>query len=148
MLKRDIKYTDFDGNEATDTYYFNLTKSELVELEAGKPGGLDQWIRNVIDTKDNNALISEFKKIILLSYGEKSPDGKRFMKSDEMREEFSQTAAFDELFIELATNEDAAVKFLQGVVPKDLQLTDPDTPILPPPNIQPVEKKSDAGMEG
>jgi len=148
MLKRDIKYTDFDGNEATDTFYFNLTKSELVELEAGKPGGLDQWIRTVIHTNDNNALIAEFKKIILLSYGEKSPDGKRFVKSDEMRTEFSQTAAFDELFIELATDENKADEFLQGVVPKDLQLTDPDTPILPPPNIQPVEKKSDAGMEG
>lgn len=120
MLKREITYEDFDGNKQTDIYYFNLTKSELVELEAEFEGGLEKSITAIAEAKDAATLLAQFKKIILSSYGVKSPDGKRFEKSDKLREEFQQTAAYDQLFIELATDEEAATKFISGIIPRDL----------------------------
>ncbi|MET0785758.1 MAG: hypothetical protein ABWY25_03555 [Paenisporosarcina sp.] len=120
MLKREITYENYDGTVLTETFYFNLTKSEIVELEVGYQGGLEATLRRIIDAKDNKTLIAEFKRLVLLSYGVKSEDGKRFVKSDQLREEFSQTAAYDTLFMELATDDDAAATFIKGVVPKDL----------------------------
>jgi hypothetical protein len=135
MLKRDIKYTDFDGAEQTETFYFNLSKSEVVELEVGRKGGLEEFIKKVIKTEDHGALVSEFKRIVLLAYGVKSDDGKRFIKSDQLREEFSQTAAFDSLFMELATSDSAATTFIQGILPKDMQdeIARLEASALPPP---------------
>lgn len=120
MLKRSITYEDFNGNTQTDEFYFNLTKSELVELEAGYEGGLEATIRRIVEAKDNAALIREFKRIILAAYGERSEDGKRFVKNEELRNEFTQTAAYDALFFELATNETAASDFIKAVLPKDM----------------------------
>lgn len=120
MLKRNITYEDFNGDTVTEVFYFNLSKTELVDVEFSKEGGFEETLKRIIKTQDNKALISEFKKLILLSYGEKSQDGKRFIKSDALREEFLQTAAFDVLFMELATNDEAAAQFVQGVLPKDL----------------------------
>jgi hypothetical protein len=120
MLKREINYEDFNGETVTDTYYFNLTKSEILGLEASYNGGLDAAIKRIIDAKDSMALIAEFQKIFLLAYGIKSDDGKRFMKSDQLRDEFSQTAAYDVLFMELATNDKLAADFMIGIMPKDL----------------------------
>lgn len=121
MLKRNITYEDFNGDKVTDTHYFNLTRTEIVELEVGYDGGLEQTIKRITETKDYKSLIAEFKKLVLLSYGIRSEDGKRFIKSDILREEFSQTAAYDALFIELATDADAATLFVQGIIPKDMQ---------------------------
>ncbi len=120
MLKRDITYKDFNDKEVTDTFYFNLTKSEIVELEVGYKGGLYETIQRIIDTNDRGGLVTEFKRIVLLAYGQKSEDGKRFIKSEQLREEFSQTAAYDGLFIELATNDEAAANFIKGVLPADM----------------------------
>lgn len=136
MLKRDITYTNFDGNEVTDTYYFNLSRTELIELEVSYDGGLAAAIQRIIDSKDLRALIKEFQRIILASYGVKSEDGKRFVKNDQIREEFTQTAAYDALFMELATNEDSASEFIRGIVPADLaDVKVEDVPL--PPNIPP-----------
>lgn len=133
MLKRDVTYEDFDGEKATETFYFNLTKSEIVELEVAYDGGLQAALLRIVKTNDRKNLVAEFKRIILLSYGQKSEDGKRFIKSDELREAFSQTAAFDALFIELATNDDAAATFLKGIVPKEFsQEMDKQTPVIMP----------------
>lgn len=120
MLKRDITYEDFNGNTVTETFYFNMTKTEVIELEVSYEGGLEGILKKIIETEDRKGLIEEFKKIVLLSYGMKSPDGKRFIKNDELREEFSQSAAFDVLFIELATDDDAAAIFVKGILPGDL----------------------------
>lgn len=120
MLKREITYEDFDGNQVTDIYYFNLNRTELVELEVGYEGGLQAALQRIIESKDNKQIISEFKKIILMAYGVKSEDGKRFIKSEKLREEFTQTAAFDALFMDLATNENAGANFINGILPKDL----------------------------
>lgn len=119
MLKRDITYEDFDGDSVTETFYFNLSKSEIIELEVAYQGGLQETLQRIIKTNDQKRLIEEFKRIILLSYGERSDDGRRFIKSDELREAFSQTAAYDSLFIELATNAESASVFIKGIIPKD-----------------------------
>jgi hypothetical protein len=131
MLKRDITYEDYNGETVTETFYFNLTKTEIIELEVGYKQGLEETIKAIIAAKDNKSLIAEFKKIVLLAYGVKSEDGRRFIKSEQLREEFSQTAAYDALFIDLASNEDAAANFIMGVIPKDLNI-DQDKPERPP----------------
>lgn len=129
MLKKEIKYEDYDGNQVSDVFYFNLSKPELVEMDVEQDEGFEKFLQRIIETKDSKELISMFKKIILLSYGQKSADGKRFIKNDEMREEFSQTAAYEALFMELATNDNAATTFLKGVLPKDLTVEAPPLPL-------------------
>lgn len=139
MLKREISYEDFDGNRMTDIFYFNLSKTEIVELEVGYEGGLEAAIRRIMAAQDNKALLAEFKRIILASYGIRSEDGKRFIKTEDLRTEFSQTAAFDALFMELATDDDAAATFIKGILPADLSLevekaqTMVVVPLDPPP---------------
>jgi len=120
MLKRNIIYTDFNGQEVYETYYFNLAKHELIELELSESGGFGETLNAIIEAKDNKTLVALFKNIILQSYGQKSEDGKRFVKNAQLREEFSQTAAFDSLFMELATNDNAAIEFIRGVIPADI----------------------------
>lgn len=140
MLKRNITYEDFDGNSVTETFYFNISKPELVELEVEKKGGFSDWIQAIIKAEDNKTVVEQFKRIVLLAYGVKSEDGKRFIKNDQLREEFSQTNAYNELFMELATQEDAAVRFLTGVLPKDMaeeiqKSSDPKALATTPPAV-------------
>lgn len=124
MLKRAITFEDLDGNTVTEEFYFNLSKTELLELETGyENGSFSAALQRIIDSKNVSGLISEFKKLVLLAYGQKSADGKRFIKSDQLREEFSQTPAYDALFMELVTDDNAAAAFIQGIVPKDLSAT-------------------------
>lgn len=120
MLKKRIKYTDYDGNEREEDFYFNLSKAELVELELTTDGGLEQMIQKITDTRDMPKLIELFKRLILMSYGEKSENGKRFIKSKELSEAFAQTEAYSELFMELATDDKAASEFVNGIVPQGL----------------------------
>jgi len=120
MLKKTIKYTDFDGNEREETFYFNLTQAEVTELELSTEGGLSAKIQKIIEAKDNSTIIEMFKDIIGRSYGEKSPDGKLFVKSKEVRDAFMQTQAYSDLFMELATNPDAAAAFVSGIIPANL----------------------------
>lgn len=123
MYKREITYEDLDGNEVTDTFYFNLTKTELMTMGAEYPEGYEQVLQKIIRTNGQAALIVEFKKIILASYGVRGEDGKRFIKNDEVREAFSQTGAFDVLFMEFATDEKKAAEFVNAVFPKDIAET-------------------------
>ena len=120
MLTREISYTDFNGEKVTEKFYFNISKPELVEMEVEYKEGLGQKIQNIIDAKDYRQLIKMFKEIILTAYGQKSEDGRRFIKNDTLREEFVQMAAYHVLFIELASDADAAAEFLKGVLPKDM----------------------------
>lgn len=131
MLKKEITYTDFNDQEVTETLYFNLTKSELVDLETSVDGGMEQRLQKIIETEDRNELINMFKKILLLAYGQRSEDGKRFVKNDQLRDEFTQTAAYDAIFVELASNDSAAADFIMGVLPKDLSsvISDPTKPL-------------------
>lgn len=118
MFRLDLTYEDFDGDQVTEQIWFGLTKTELVELEVQYKEGLKETIERIVKTNDKEQLVAEFKKIILLSYGIKSDDGKRFIKNVRLREEFSQTAAYDYLFMKLATDEKAASEFINGIVPK------------------------------
>lgn len=120
MLKRDITYEDFDGNSVTEVFYFNISEAEIVEMEVSYDIGLSEMIQQVVKSKDNKTIVKIFKDIILLAYGQKSEDGKRFVKSDQLREEFQQTNAYSALFLELATVEDAAAKFLLGALPRSM----------------------------
>lgn len=120
MLKKTIKYTDYNGVEREEDFYFNLTKAEIMEMEMSKSGGLAETIQRIVAAQDAPAIIQIFKELVLKAYGIKSPDGKRFIKSDEIRAEFEQTEAYSDLFMELATDADAAAKFINSVVPADM----------------------------
>lgn len=117
MLIKKIKYTDYDGNERTETFYFNLSRSEIAELQLTYPGGYAQYIERTVDSKDRPKLMEMFKDIIMRSYGEKSEDGRRLVKSQELSTAFKQTEAYDELFMELITDPNAAIGFITGVLP-------------------------------
>lgn len=120
MIKETIKYTDYNGIERTEDFYFNLSKAELMEMEMGTSGGFAEMLTRIVAAQDQPALIKIFKEFVLKAYGEKSPDGKRFMKSPDIAAAFEQTEAYSELFMKLATDSDAAAKFINGVVPVDV----------------------------
>lgn len=138
MLKKTIKYTDFNGNEATDEVYFNLTKAEVAEMELSSStlnadgtttGGMQQMLTSVVESGSGKQIIAVFKEILSKSYGIRSEDGKRFIKSPELFEEFSQTAAYSEFFMGLITDADAAANFVKAVMPAEIAS---DKPAAPP----------------
>lgn len=118
MLKKTITYTDFNGVERTEDFYFNLTKAEIAEMELEVPGGMTTMIERITKMQDTPSLIKVFKDLILRSYGKKSDDGRRFIKNKELVDEFKDSEAYSELFMELATNADAASAFVNGITPK------------------------------
>ena len=120
MLKKTITFTDYFGEERTQDFYFNLTKTELMEMNLSADGGVERLVEKMIQTKDNKKLVNYFKDFILRSYGEKSDDGFQFMKSSEISRKFEQCPAYDILFMELASDADKAADFINGVVPKEL----------------------------
>ena len=120
MLKKTITYVDYDGEERKEDFYFNLTKAELTEMNLSVNGGLLATIEKISQEKNMPRMITIFKDLILKSYGEKSLDGKRFIKNAQLTEEFTQTEAYSQLFMELATDADAAAAFIAGIVPKDI----------------------------
>lgn len=130
MLKKNIAYTDYNGVERKEDFYFNLTKAEIMEMEMGTSGGLAEMIQRVVAAQDAPSIIKIFKDLVLRAYGEKSADGKRFIKSDELREAFSQTEAYSILFMELATDADKASEFVNGIVPADIAADKADHPAL------------------
>lgn len=121
MLKKTITYHDYNDVERTEDFYFNLTKAELMEMEMGTTGGLAEMITKIVNTQDVPAIMKIFKELILKSYGEKSADGKRFVKSEEISNGFAQTEAYSNLFMELATDDKASAEFMTGIVPHDLR---------------------------
>jgi hypothetical protein len=125
MLKKTITYTDYNCLERTEDFYFNLTKAEIMEMEMSTSGGLAEMIQRIVAAQDAPAIIKIFKDLVLKAYGEKSPDGKRFIKTEEIQNGFAQTEAYSQLFMELATNADEAAKFINGVVPADMSQKNP-----------------------
>lgn len=120
MLKKTVTYVDYDGNERTETLHFNLTRAELAEMELATPGGLQARMTRIVNEKDTNKLIQLIKDFIVKSYGVKSDDGKKFIKSEELTRDFMQTEAYSSVFMEMVTDEKALGLFLLGIVPKDL----------------------------
>lgn len=117
MLKRTMSYTDFDGNKRTEDFYFNLTKAEVAELEMSSEGGLSKMLEKIVAEQDGKRIVEIFKDLILKAYGEKSLDGKRFVKNQEVKDAFAQTEAYSDLFMELATNAEASAAFVNGIIP-------------------------------
>lgn len=120
MFTKKITYTDYRGVKRTEEFFFNLNKAELAEMELSTVGGMHDMLKKIMETEDMPQIVKIFKKLILKSYGEISTDGKRFIKSEELSEAFSQTEAYSELFMELAQNPDAAAAFVNGVIPEDM----------------------------
>lgn len=118
MLKKTITYEDYDGNVRTEDFYFHLTHAEVAALEMSVDGGLTKMLMKIVNAQDGKRIISTLRDIILRSYGEKSDDGRRFIKSEELRTAFEQTEAYNILFMELALDAKAASDFVNGVIPK------------------------------
>lgn len=117
MLKKSITFTDYDGNERCEDFYFNINKAELAELQFSVKGGLQTAMEKAVKEQDGPTLMNLFKKIVFLAYGEKSNDGRRLVKSEELSKSFSETEAYVNLFMELATDENAAKVFMENVLP-------------------------------
>lgn len=118
MIKKTLTYTDFDGNSRTEDFYFNLTKAECLEMQMSTNGGLDKLLEKIINEQDQSKIFDYMKEFVRKSYGEKSIDGKYFDKSPEILARFVSTAAYSEIFTELATNAKAAAEFINGVIPQ------------------------------
>lgn len=124
MIAKTIKYKDFNGAEREEKFFFNLTKAEITEMELSTSGGLGESIKQIVSAQDTPQIIKIFKELILKSYGEKSLDGKRFRKIDDagvpLSIAFSETEAYSNLFMELATDDKAAAEFVNGIMPSDI----------------------------
>lgn len=128
MLKKTINYTDYNGMERKEDFYFNLNKAEVAEMELSTEGGLAEMIQKIVLSKDTPSIVKIFKDLILKAYGEKTPDGKRFVKSKELSDAFAQTEAYSELFMELATDAETASAFVNGIMPTDFGVS--NTPAI------------------
>lgn len=131
MLKKTMTYVDYNGTERTEDFYFNLTKAELMEMELGISGGMAEMLQRIVASQDGPEIIRIFKDLVLKAYGVKSPDGKRFIKNNTLREEFEQTEAYSDLFMELATNVDKASAFINGIMPAEIAKQAEANPALP-----------------
>ena len=120
MLKKTITYEDFNGDEVSEDFFFHLSKAELIELEMSHKGGLSEAMKKIIAAEDGKSIIAEFKNIILGSYGQRSDDGRRFIKNQQLRDEFESSEAYSTLFMELVTQTDKAVEFINGIMPTGL----------------------------
>ncbi len=125
MLKKTVTYTDYNGVEREEDLYFNLNQSELLEMEASVDGGMSAMLEKIVAEQNPKKIMEFFKDFLLKAYGQKSADGRRFIKSDELREEFSQTEAYNKIFTELAFDANAAAAFVNGVMPKETKATEP-----------------------
>lgn len=121
MLKREVTYENYDGVEVKETFYFNLTRSEIIMMGMEEDGDLAEKLQSIVDKKDGKQIVKTFHDLLLRSYGEKSADGRRFVKSPEISKAFSETPAFDVIFEGMMMNPDEALKFLNALIPKDLR---------------------------
>lgn len=117
MLKKTITYEDYDGNQITEDFYFNLTKAELIKMELGQEGGLAEAYERIVNSRDVPEMIRIFDDLIAKAYGVKSPDGKRFIKNEEVYEAFKESPAYDVVFTELITDAEEAANFFNGIIP-------------------------------
>lgn len=120
MYAKKIKYTDYNGNEREETFYFNLSKAEIIDLEWRTPGGLENHFKEIMARLNGQELADTFKMLIQKSYGVKDPEGRRFIKNQDVLNDFIETEAYSELYIQLATDSTAASEFVNGIFPKDI----------------------------
>lgn len=126
MLKKTLTFKDFDGNDMTRDFYFNLSKPDMIALETSTPGGLSNHVKNLTEKNDIEGITKFVRKLIVESYGERGEDGFSFIKvrnGVKLGEMFEQSLAYEALFMELINPEDngkAFNDFLTGIVPADL----------------------------
>lgn len=120
MIHKTVTYTDYNGNSRTETFYFHFTQAEIMEMQLSVEGGFNARVQKMIDVKDQPSIIKLVKDFVLDAFGVKSDDGRRFMKSEELRRSFEENPAYSIIFMELATDADAAAKFVNGVAPSDM----------------------------
>jgi len=120
MIKKTVTFTDFDGNKRTEDFYFHLTEQELTEWELSVDGGLSGVLTRIVNSQDTKTLIGIFKDLLIKSYGVKTPDGRGFVKNEEVLNNFTCTQAFSDIYMELATDDKAAAEFVNGVMPAGL----------------------------
>lgn len=120
MIVKTVTYTDFDGNERTEDFRFTFTEAELAEMEMSLNGGLSQLLEKIVKENDNKQLIEYFKKLVVGAYGVKSLDGRNFDKSEEVKKNFVSSAAYSKIFMELATDTNAATEFVNGIIPSNI----------------------------
>lgn len=145
MLKKLIKYTDYNGTERQENFYFNLNKTELMEMETEVTGGMRQLLEDMMEKQDIPKIMKAFKTIILKAYGEKSPDGRRFMKSDELSTAFTQTEAYNELYMELLSDANKAAAFITALMPEDMRGDANDDKVLTPVGKEVPKEEPDDG---
>lgn len=119
MIVKTVTYTDFNGNERTESFWFHLSRPELTEMLLGIDNNIETYIKTIIKSENYYELVKIFKKLLLEAYGEKSEDGRRFIKLPEKMKEFSESEAYSVLFTELTTNEEKASEFVNGLISKD-----------------------------
>lgn len=136
MLVKRIEYVDYNGNKRSEDFYFNFTEAEIQEMNLRTPGGLKARLEKIVQEMDQEKLVSYFKSLILDAYGVKSEDGRRFIKSKELCEEFTQTEAYNKLFMQLTTDTNAAIEFVKGIIPNVSEPTaETKEPNLPDPAV-------------
>ena len=118
MLKKTVTYENYDGVMVTEDLYFNLTRSEIMEMEYMTEGGYVDMLEKAGNKQDKPTMFKAIKDIVMKAYGEKSPDGKHFMKSEAISHAFSCTPAYDALFMELVTDADKSAKFFNAIIPE------------------------------
>lgn len=136
MVAKTLTYEDFNGNQITETFYFNLSKAELIDMQLSVEGGMDKLMQKISEEKDPAKLLSLFKMFILKSYGIKSEDGKRFIKDDALTEAFTQTNAYSDLYMSLLSDTNNAINFITGIVPDIPELNQKIAEIKAENNIQ------------
>ncbi len=154
MLKKTITYEDFNGETRSEDFFFNISKQELITMELVEKNGLASYLKAIVDSKDGKAIMDKFNEIIMMSVGQKSEDGRRFIKNQDVRDEFASTGAYEALFMELVTDAAAAATFIKAILPQNLDLNVSTTPSvaavpdlpIPPAGIQHVEPKDPSEM--
>ena len=138
MLKKTITYTDYNGTERTEDFYFNLSRAEITEMELSMEGGMRAYIQKIIAAKSQLALVTLFKEIVMKAYGKKSADGRLFMKNDAIRAEFEAHPAYSMIYMDLVTNEAKASAFVNGIMPADAQNVNPAMEMAATANAAPA----------
>lgn len=120
MYTKEITYVDYDGNERTEKFSFNISRAELVEMNMSEQGGLEKLLQKIVAEQDSKRIFEIFKTMIMNAYGVKSLDGKRFEKSEELSKAFIQTEAYSVLVMEMLSDPSKAAEFINSIIPADM----------------------------
>lgn len=121
MIKKTVTYTDYNGEERTETFYFHYTEAEILDMEMSEEGSFADRIQRIIDAKDTTALMKLIKKFVIDAYGVKSEDGRRFIKNDEVKAAFLESPAYSDIFMDMVTDDKLAAEFTNGVIPNTMK---------------------------